>query len=182
MFTNDKNKECIKKLRIFVFLFFLLIIVSFAIPFLIFIVIWFFFFKRKNFKWYLERLWVLDCLKNRFWDDIFERIKNERWSWIYNSSKTTITKTIKNKDTWELETKTYTYTNKDDKNNSFKLDGDLLSNFDDMKKIIDEEGKKIIKKESEKKYNEEIVENKSSYNNWKSIWDNYESVTDKFKK
>ena len=172
---QEKNKKeylsgCFR-LGITIFVLFLLVITGF----IFYLIIFFFIFawKKKtniNFQKVLEKLWVYDCFKYFFWEfktkEILKKYEDKfnKYEYKFNKNKR------KNE-----------YIEKIRKQN-FEI---KLKNLEELWKNKKEEPKNqqdgfsplFIKSEKTIKKVKYKSEN-NSFNSWKSIWDNYESVID----
>ena len=187
---QEKEHEKLKKwcIKLFIILWVLtFLLYSWLIVFIIFILFVFFIWNKKTMWEYdiwkiLKSIWVYDCVKLIFWNIDFESLTNKKDSPFWNKRNDYLERMnqiIKEK--WERDRKRQEELRK-------QKEEELMYNKEAYYKKIDKT-KIISKKEVNSDYKKTISSNSSStfnskhsYNDWKSIWDDYESVIDTMKK
>lgn len=151
---------------------------------IIFIFLLFIFFWNKNsktkidFPKLLEFLWIFDCAKLVFWEEVFDNDEIKQSPRDYNyldRMNESIKKNSKIKKLKEI-------IEKRKRINEFIESKDSYYNNTSIDKFERKTMNKSIIDKKIKKGNINISNSKHSYNDWKSIWDDYESVLDTMKR
>lgn len=184
--STEEIKKCTEKLKTKLPYLIVPVIILFIFPPLFFLLVFIIFFKQDILKNYFESAWMLECLKKitlvkqnikMKW---FEKVFNNNSYWKQGKSNTLINSTTVKKELYIKDgvnySKTYTtnsWNNSDLKNNSDFWKSNNHRKFNTSLKTNNYSSKKrVVKKDSKK-------EGKYTFNGWKSVWDDYESVLDK---
>ena len=171
MFQKN-NKNSINKCKVFIWAIFFsaFLIINWAWFLIVFVFFLYVLAKKENINInsILKDFWVYGCLKFLFWENfnIKEILKNK-----FNESnkKDDLYEKIKKQD-YEIEMKKLEKLLKNVKENSINQQASFGSIYTKSEKKID--------KNISNKNGSSLKYKGNSFNNWKSIWDDYESVLD----
>ena len=176
MLQEKKNysKWCMKLWIALIVILFL--IWSWLIVILVFIGFAFFTWNKKtniSFNKLLEFIWVYDCIKYFFWD-------YEKDDWWYKSTKKSTRNIYLEKINEAIKKRAEELKRKEKREKQKELDkfskNDLL--WDELENWNKNKTRKIERKPIYSKVKKNTKYEHSSFNDWKSIWDDYESVMD----
>lgn len=172
-------KDCMEKLKKNIFPIILAFIIIFIFPPILFLLLFLIYIKKINVDDIIEKLWLSECYKNLkninksgLKKTDLENIKESDLEkfWISNIEDLRFSDINKIIENYDIDKKT------------INTQSEIVKSYNSPKKIQQNNSNNLEKNNdllASKGQNNKSQDTIYQYNNWKSIWDNHESVLDK---